>query len=111
MSMMETTRDDVFDALSDRHRRRLLLALRAESDSNDPKMDIDGLVEAVATGGGTDPVRIQLFHIHLPKLADSGYIRWDSNAGTITTGPRWDSLESVLDVLVENRDKLPDDSL
>ena len=56
MLLGETVCDDIFDALSDRRRRRLLLALRNESDSDDPKMDIDRLAEAVATSGGADRV-------------------------------------------------------
>jgi len=108
MSIRQTAKDDMFDALSDRRRRRLLLTIRNECEGDDPRMDIEALSDAVARGVRADEVRVQLHHVHLPKLADSGYIRWDSATGTVTTGPRWDDIGAVLDVLVENRDELPD---
>lgn len=111
MSIRQTAKDDMFEALSDRRRRRLLLTIRNECEVDDAKLDVDALCEAVASGVGAEQTRVQLHHVHLPKLADSGYIRWDSDAGTIRPGPRWASIESLLEVLVENRDKLPDGAL
>jgi len=47
-------------------------------------------------------------HVHLPKLADHGFIDWDQDAQRVTKGPQFDEIEPLLTVLSENQDVLPD---
>ncbi|GAA0235854.1 hypothetical protein GCM10009000_059130 [Halobacterium noricense] len=51
---------------------------------------------------------IAMQHVHLPKLADHGFIDWDQDAQRVTRGPRFDEIEPLLTVLGENQDVLAD---
>lgn len=52
---------------------------------------------------------MELSHVHLPKLEDSGLIEWDSEAGTVSRGPAFEEVEPVLRLLAANADRLPGD--
>jgi len=95
--------DEIFDALSDRSRRRVLVTLWKQVPAGDAKSDPVGLSDVVTTDSDERRVRTEMVHCHLPKLEEDGYIRWDSDAGTIERGPEWDALVSVLRVLSDYR--------
>lgn len=38
----------------------------------------------------------ELTHVHLPKLADAGYIEWDRDAHTVVKGPRFDEIRPLM---------------
>ncbi|WP_231189287.1 transcriptional regulator [Haladaptatus sp. DYF46] len=61
----------------------------------------------VETDGGEQPQTIAMQHIHLPKLADHGFIDWDQETQRVTKGPQFDEIEPLLTVLSENQDVLP----
>ena len=98
--------DDVFVALADRQRRRLLLAL-LESNPQ-----ADGSV-ASQTDGGVDELdpALRMYHVHLPKLADYGFVEWDREAGEVTRGSRFAEIEPLLELLDDHRAELPADWL
>jgi hypothetical protein len=102
--------DRVLDALGHRYRRRLLVALLEHNPQDDD--DAQNAEEALGTVAGADTdedaIEIELFHNHLPKLDDLGYITWDREEGTIRKGPNWDEIEPVLGLLVAHADELPD---
>jgi DNA-binding transcriptional ArsR family regulator len=94
--------DRIFESLSNRHRRMILLLLH------------DGTIETeadVMLRGGDDTKEVEtiLTHAHLPKLEDMGYIEWDRETGGISKGPRFDEIAPVLDLLENHADELPDD--
>ncbi|GAA0220332.1 hypothetical protein GCM10009000_039160 [Halobacterium noricense] len=97
----ETT-DDVFALIEDRRRRTVLRYLRNRTGTGD--ITVGRLAAAVASmesvegepgstaatpgDGSVDPaiverVSISLTHVHLPKMADSGVIDYDTDAGTV----------------------------
>lgn len=41
----------------------------------------------------------ELYHVHFPKLEDSGFIDWDRDRDRITHGPRFEELYPFLDLL------------
>lgn len=92
----EPATDAVLEALSDVHRRRLLLALwdldpggagvvRVPEEIHDGQEDIDRL-------------QLELYHVHLPKLKEKGFIEWPE-AELVWKGPRFDELEVALDAV------------
>lgn len=77
-----TTREPetLFDILSNARRRRLI-ALLGEFDQTD-RISLDALSSQLAdrepTDGGSDAdVAVSLHHLHLPKLDEAGFLRYD----------------------------------
>jgi len=100
--------DRAFDALADPYRRQLLLALAEANPQQDDDLDPLGLLQA---GESTDDVgvtRVELRHVHLPKLADAGYVEWDRESGDLSTGPEWEEIAPLVRLLADHRDELPD---
>lgn len=96
------TADQLFDALADVHRRRLLLAL---IDHN--PQDVSALPGVPWTVSESETVLTSKRHVHLPKLADYGLIEWDRDEQMVTKGPRFDEIEPILELLDDHHDDLP----
>lgn len=100
---MDRVLDEQLEVLSNVHRRRLLCSLMRHNPQSDRPA-------AAGRAGRSDEDRnltIELRHVHLPKLEARGYVDWDRSSGTVTKGPRFDELEALLTVLLENRDVIP----
>ncbi|WP_254271597.1 ArsR family transcriptional regulator [Haloarcula marina] len=90
------TLDRTLDAIRDRHRRGLLLALLEQNP-------LPGM-RTFETGGTLDDVfhddpratSVRMHHMHLPKLEQMGYIERKRDRGEIHTGPKWNEIEPVL---------------
>ncbi|ELZ81869.1 hypothetical protein C453_17674 [Haloferax elongans ATCC BAA-1513] len=50
---------------------------------------------------------MELFHTHLPKLDDAGFVDWDPRTGAVVRGPRFDAVEPVLRLFADHTDELP----
>ena len=105
LTLADSTRFDVvLGALSHVYRRRLLVELCAT----------EGITLAEDRGlianGGVDPevVHQQLFHVHLPKLAESGYIEWDRTNDVVRAGDRFGEIAPLLDLIDDHADELPE---
>jgi len=96
----------MFDVLSHGARRQILVELADHNPRTEAEFETE---EFVADAGNPDSPEIQLHHIHLPKLADAGFINWDSQTETITRGPRFSEIEPLLVVIDEHQDTLPVD--
>lgn len=98
--------DEALDALSDARRRKLLFAL-LEGDPLESSVVLEG------PDGGTDPTaeRDEMNHVHLPKLADEGFVDWDREGWEVRRGPNFAEIEPLLELLDDNRDDLPVDWL
>lgn len=79
--------DSVFDCLSHPRRRRVVEHMR---ESGRTGFTLDGLVEAL---GGGDELRVELYHVHLPKLAAAGIVERED--GTV----RFRGVSPVLDAM------------
>ena len=101
--------DRVLDALNHPYRRRLLVSLLEHNpqDDDDPQESSVDLGDASVIGIDKELVQMEMFHNHLPKLEELGYIRWDREAGTISKGPNWDEVEPLLQLLHKHREELP----
>ena len=101
--------DDVFDALADEQRRQLLVDLldsdlqrvAALSDTSQELIDAhDALLAQVLSGQlelpAVDTELIQKHRVHLPKLAEYGFVEWDPEDCLVGRGPRFGEVEPVL---------------
>lgn len=101
----QSATDTLYRLLADERRRQLLSFL---SDRAGEPVSVDRLVDEVAENERPDPgpanhrdrVAIDLHHVHLPKLADTGVVEHDPLDGTVTyEGP--ESIAILLDAADE----------
>jgi len=99
-----TSFDTHLDALGHVDRRRLLLALLNAEETALP-IELDRF--EFETAGSNVP--LSFHHNHLPKLEDLGFV--DANPGQhcVTTGPRFEEIRPLLELLDTHRDRLPPD--
>ncbi len=95
-----------FSTLADPYRRRILVAV---GQSNPRKEDELASSEVLGDLGEEydEFVSHRLYHIHLPKLADAGFISWDHETGVITRGPRFEEVRPLIELLDRHADELP----
>lgn len=90
------------------HVRRLaVLTVLVEHDG---PIGFESLSERVATleaGGSTPPiadvrdVRSTLFHVHLPKLREAGYVRYPEQMGPVSTPKSRTELLALVDTIAD----------
>ncbi|WP_049925748.1 DUF7344 domain-containing protein [Halopiger goleimassiliensis] len=110
--------DEVFDALADGQRRRLLLQLRSGPQRVPQPSGVSRTVaeanenllqrhlSSSRTIAGADEYSLSMHHVHLPKLTAYGFVEWDRDDDLVTQGHRFDELTPHLDLLVEQQDDL-----
>ncbi|SFB80783.1 hypothetical protein SAMN05444422_102124 [Halobiforma haloterrestris] len=114
-------RDDVFDALADPQRREVLLGLlrhdlQTVSELPDASRDVaeanEALLEEHLSDSrdlpGVDEALLRLHCVHLPNLADYGFIEWYRAARVVTKGPRFDELRPFLERVADHREGRPE---
>lgn len=94
--------DRVLELSAHRRRRQILFMLRRGEPVTESGLAVRGSRD---DGGHSGGVR----HVHLPKLAEAGYIEWDRDTGEIGRGPRFDEVEPLLDLIENHSDELPPD--
>ncbi len=100
--------DEYFKALSNVHRRRLLVALL----DHNPQQDAVDVPEEVDKGDiSLEALRLELYHSHLPRLEEAGFIRWNRDTHEVTRGPNFDEIRPLLELIRNHPDELPDDRL
>ncbi|MFH5802123.1 ArsR family transcriptional regulator [Haladaptatus sp. CMAA 1911] len=104
-----TSLDSVLDAIANKYRRRLLVALLEHNpqDDDDPQIPADVEFE----GEDLESLQIQMTHTHLPKLEDAGFIEWDRATNTVRKGPRFEEIRPLLELMHNHADELPDEWL
>lgn len=93
----------VFDVLRHQSRRRVLDALLGQPPDK-RKVKLDKLHDETTD---SVPLKIELVHNHLPKLAESDYIEWDRENNVIRDGPKFDEITPVIRLMEQNSDALP----
>lgn len=100
--------DNYFEALADIHRRRLLIALL----DHNPQRDDVAVPEDVHHGEKElEALRIELHHIHLPRLEEAGFIRWNPDTHEVVKGPRFNEIQPLLELMRDRADDPPDNWL
>jgi len=106
--------DAKLSVLADSHRRRLLSIL-AQTPAADEPIATSRAVrtdrENFSDGDGKHPESIKLYHVHLPKLADHGYVDWNREAQTVARGPQFENIVPLLTALNEMQDVLSEGSV
>jgi hypothetical protein len=97
--------DTALVALSNPYRRQLLLALLISNPQDDSDTDPLGVL---ADHADDEELESLLLHVHLPKLEAAEVIEWNRETGDISTGPEWDTIAPLLQLIHDNRDELPD---
>ena len=96
----------VFKALSAEPRRQLVVSLLdSPADRSVP------LPESAANPNvppNPDDLRRELFHRHLPMLADMGVVEWELEPFVASRGPRFNEVAVVFDALQAEATDIPD---
>lgn len=98
---------ELLEILSHPHRRRIITRLHDRNPRDEDGFELEELTNNNELGNET----ITLIHIHLPKLADSGFIDWNQEQQIVTRGPRFEEIPPLIDLMVEllvaHEDELP----
>lgn len=95
----------VLQTLADTHRVRILINL-----VNTPEERRLPLPKAAMIPKGTDEpeqLSIELQHVHLPAMADAGYVRWSKEPFCVQRGPRFEEPATIVRILVDSLEELP----
>lgn len=95
--------DGIFNALAERRRRLLLVALleRKPDDALAIPEDVPWTVD------DPDAVLTSFHHQHLPVLESLDLVRWDESTRTVVRGPRYGEIQPLLAFIDCHRDELP----
>jgi hypothetical protein len=50
---------------------------------------------------------VQLRHVHLPRLAEGGYVRWEGDPLSVWQGPTFEEVAAVFRALYDHAEELP----
>ena len=98
------TTDDIFYILSHSYRRQILISLLEQNSQYDRAQDP---MDIVSDEVDLETLEIELVHLHLPKLEGMGCIRWNQDINEINTGPNYEEIAPLLELLYEHQNKLP----
>lgn len=87
------------EALRKPQRRRIVVLLAEDS----PRDVSELLPDQFPDVDSSERYRTMLYHLHLPKLADLGYVEWAPHSGTVRRGPRFDEVRALVDLLQDSQ--------
>lgn len=98
--------DTAMDVLANKYRRRVLVALLEHNPQDDDNPQVPE--DFTLADEDLEILRTQMTHTHLPKLEEAAFIEWDRDSSTIRTGPRFDEIKPLLELMDNHADELPD---
>ncbi len=98
--------DDVFKAVSAEPRRQLIVTLL----DSPPDQAVPLPESAINPNVPADPeiLKQELYHCHLPMLADLGFIKWETEPLVASRGPQFDEVAVVFEALQSAATEIPD---
>ncbi|WP_436927579.1 hypothetical protein [Halosimplex amylolyticum] len=98
--------DTVFKALSSEPRRQLIVSLLDAGPDHSVPLPESAIMPNVLA----DPemLRQELHHVHLPMLADMGFITWETEPLVASRGPKFDQVAVVFEALHAEATNIPD---
>lgn len=97
--------DQLFEVLSAEPRRQLLIAMATAPDKG-----YQQLPDAAASrhqSKDADRLALELRHLHLPKLVEAGFVRWDEDRSRVRPGPRFQEVEYLLGKILDSVEEMP----
>lgn len=74
---------------------------------NSERHTSDDLAPAKGDDADLDRLKAELQHIHLPRLAEAGYIDWDAETQTVRRGPNFNEVAPLLQPIDDHSDERP----
>ena len=103
-----TAVDTLFDTLSHHVRREVIRYFEQEVEDDTATLrELVVTVSEQTTQVESQRTQLSLEQVHLPKLADAGFISWDHETGVVTRGPRFDEVRPLIELLDRHADGLP----
>jgi DNA-binding transcriptional ArsR family regulator len=97
--------DTVFQALAAEPRRQVVVAL-LESDP-DSALSLPEAANPSYMRFGPEQLSLELVHVHLPLLADGGFVEWEREPFAVERGPAFEEAAIVFESLYDNVDDIP----
>lgn len=97
--------DRLYEMLSSQPRRMLVFSLMKEPE--DGRLPLPDAAQSSVHPMDPDRLCVQLRHYHLPKLAEAGYVRWESDPFSVRRGPHFEEPAFVIDKIVNSDDEYP----
>lgn len=101
--------DQLFDVLSAGPRREIIISLR--DAPLDQRVLLPDAAESPNQSMDSETLAVKLRHHHLPKLADAGYVRWESEPFCVQRGPNFAEAEFIVEKVFESIEEIPDSLL
>jgi SOS-response transcriptional repressor LexA len=95
-----TMNDNAFNALAHEQRRTLLLDIL---ESNPQDADVEPATGESAPTDAEQRAQTEMYHVHLPKLEEYGYIEWDEDTNEIIKGPQFEEIRPLLEFIASDR--------
>jgi hypothetical protein len=97
--------DALMDALSNRHRRRVLVTLLNHGPPEGGGLELRDVIRL--SDEPPEHLEVKMVHIHLPKLVAMDLVRWDRETDTLTEGQGFETVRPFMELLDDHRDELP----
>lgn len=101
---MSQIHDELFDALANEQRRRILFDLVARYPTEEPPVYIDAPPDAFGDRSAAD---VERYHVHLPKLDEHGFIDWNRDTNTVEPGDRFADVRPIVEQLYDLQAESP----
>lgn len=98
--------DTVFKSLLAEPRRQLIVSLIDAGPDQSVPLPESAMMPNVPPD--PDELRQELYHAHLPMLADMGFITWETEPLIASRGPRFDEVAVVFEALYAEASRIPD---
>lgn len=98
--------DQMFEVLSAEPRREIIRSLLKEPQER--RLSLPKAAASPNQSMDSETLAIQLRHHHLPKLAEVGYVRWESDPFCVQRGPNFEEPAFIIRAVLDSVDEVPD---
>ncbi len=99
------TWDQLYKSLAAQPRRMMIFSLMKEPEGR--RLPLPEAARSSSRPINFEQFCIRLRHQHLPKLADAGYIRWESDPFCVQRGPYFEEAALVIGKMTECTEEYP----